>query len=100
MKTFALVYRLEGADVFDITPKRCDKCQDRPGLDGLGRPCKSCAGQGTVETKPDLIADGTAADCQSFVDGAQAAGVQIRYFQCDKEGDITDKKWKPVTKQR
>lgn len=32
------------------TPKkvRCPACQDRPGVDGLGRPCKKCKGQGTV----------------------------------------------------
>lgn len=29
-------------------------CQDRPGFDGLGRPCKTCFGRGTVEEIPVL----------------------------------------------
>ncbi len=24
----------------------CDKCQDRPGFNGLGKPCKTCKGSG------------------------------------------------------
>lgn len=28
--------------------QRCDKCQDVPGKDGLGRPCKTCKGTGNM----------------------------------------------------
>jgi hypothetical protein len=51
---FYLVYNLgrtlfpQGFDVVDRT--RCNKCQDRPGLDGLGRTCKGCSGTGEVVT--------------------------------------------------
>lgn len=27
---------------------RCDACQDLPGKDGLGRPCKKCHGAGRI----------------------------------------------------
>ena len=26
----------------------CPNCQDRPGYDGLGKPCKKCRGQGEI----------------------------------------------------
>ena len=29
-------------------PNYCNKCQDRPGYDGLGRTCKGCNGTGIV----------------------------------------------------
>lgn len=34
-----------------INGRRCTKCQDRPGLDGLGRICKACGGDGWT-TRP------------------------------------------------
>lgn len=42
----------------DYTPHtgaqvRCRKCQDVPGKDGLGKPCKGCGGSGQVESKHD-----------------------------------------------
>ena len=45
---FHVVYNLGRVlfpDGFPVV-ERCDKCQDRPGLDGLGRPCKTCKGTG------------------------------------------------------
>lgn len=30
-------------------PDRCPKCQDVPGKDGLGRPCKGCGGSGWLK---------------------------------------------------
>lgn len=39
--------------------RRCTKCQDRPGFDGLGRPCKSCGGRGWLSyPKPRARIDG------------------------------------------
>lgn len=31
-----------------VRGRRCTKCQDRPGYDGLGRPCKHCRGDGWI----------------------------------------------------
>jgi hypothetical protein len=39
-----VLMRLEGSP----RVKRCPNCQDRPGLDGLGRTCKTCGGSGDV----------------------------------------------------
>jgi hypothetical protein len=33
----------------DIAGTPCNKCQDRPGRDGLGRTCKSCRGSGWIK---------------------------------------------------
>jgi len=52
---FHLIYSLsrtlfpDGFAVVETKP--CGKCQDRPGHDGLGRPCKHCGGKGVI-TKP------------------------------------------------
>lgn len=42
----------------DYTPHtgaqvHCRKCLDRPGFDGLGKPCKHCEGTGVTEGKHD-----------------------------------------------
>jgi hypothetical protein len=45
---FHAVYTLSRClfpDGFPVT-ENCDKCQDRPGFDGLGRECKTCKGTG------------------------------------------------------
>ncbi len=36
------------ADAVNVSRERCNKCQDRPGLDGVGRTCKGCLGSGWV----------------------------------------------------
>ncbi len=98
MKRFALVYQCGIANVFDVTPVRCKLCQDRPGFNGVGKPCNGCTGQPAPRgflacTDPKrLMQDGFRA-CENFIHGARAAGVEALVFHCDKAGDITNLDW-------
>ncbi len=95
MKRFAIVYQCGIANVFDVTPKRCSSCQDRPGKDGLGRPCKACNGIGDIIGKPRRLLQGAFGECETFMRGAVAVGARPLIYHCDEAGDIADRDWTP-----
>ncbi len=94
MKRFAIVYQCGLANVFDVSPVRCKLCQDRPGLNGLGKPCKGCKGfdesPGMLPCiEPRRLMQSDFAACENFMRGAVATGkVEPVILHCDKAGDI------------
>jgi hypothetical protein len=95
VKTFALVYQNGIANVFDVTPTRCQKCQDVTGKDGLGRRCKGCQGRGQLKTAPRRVLQHSFCVCEAFIAGLRCAGAFVLLHHCDRKGDVAkcQSKW-------
>lgn len=83
----ALVYQSGLANVFDVTERRCQKCLDVPGKDGLGRMCKGCSGRGSNPGEPRRLKQGSFVACEDFCRGAKAAGATVEMWHCNMAGD-------------
>lgn len=90
----ALVYQFGLANIFDITPPRCPSCLDRPGVDGLGRTCKTCGGSGSLAAARKRLLQSSFAECEAFIRGAVTAGAACKIWHCDQTGNIETLIWK------
>lgn len=98
MKRYAIVYQCGIANVFDVSSVRCKLCQDRPGLNGLGKPCKGCKMFVSKEaagmlpcTEPKRLLQHAFSPCEWFLRGAVATDkVEFIVRHCDKAGDIAN----------
>jgi hypothetical protein len=90
-RKLVLVYQGTQAHVYDITPRRCPRCLDTPGSDGMGRLCRTCRGAKRLPmTAPRRLLSESAGKVEFFVMGARAMGAVVEVRHCADSVDAAD----------